>query len=46
MDDHTTLLEREVAPGVPGRSPIDSPGQESAFDAEHLERPDLLRLTS
>ena len=36
--------EREVAPGVPGRSPIDSPGQESAFDAERLERPDLLRL--
>ena len=44
MDDHTTLLEREVAAGVPGRSSIDSLGQEPAFDAERLEGADLLRL--
>ena len=32
MDDHTTLLEREVAPEVPGRSPVDPLGQERALD--------------
>ena len=44
MDDHTTLLEREVVPGVAGRSPVDSLGQEPAFDAERLERANLLGL--
>ena len=29
--------EREVAPEVPGRSPVDPPGQEPALDAERLE---------
>ena len=44
MDDHTTLLEREVAPEVPGRSPVDPLGQERALDAERLEGGHLLRL--
>ena len=29
--------EREVAPEVPGRSPVDPLGQERALDAERLE---------
>ena len=33
-----------MAPGVPGCSPIDSLGQQSTFDAERLERPNLFRL--
>ena len=44
MDDHTTLLDREIAPGVPGGSPVEPRGQESALDAERLERANLLRL--
>ena len=44
MDDHTTVLERKVAPEVPGRSPVDPLGQERALDAERLEGGHLLRL--
>ena len=44
MDDHTTLLEREVAPGVPGGSPVEARGQQLALDPERLERGDLLRV--
>ena len=36
--------ERGVAPEVPGRSPVDPPGQEPALDAERLEGGHLLRL--
>ena len=36
--------ERAVAPEVPGRSPVDPPGQEPALDAERLEGGHLLRL--
>ena len=36
--------EREVAPEVPGRSPVDPPGQEPVLDAERLEGGHLLRL--
>ena len=35
--------EREVAPEVPGRSPVDPPGQEPVLDAERLEGGHLLR---
>ena len=44
MDDHTTLLEREVAPGVPGGSAVEARGQQLALDPEGLERGDLLVL--
>ena len=44
VDEHGALgvkrdgePEREVAPEVPGRSPVDPPGQEPALDAERLE---------
>ena len=36
--------EREVAPEVPGRSPVDPLGQERVLDAERLEGGHLLRL--
>ena len=35
--------EREVAPEVPGRSPVDPLGQERALDAERLEGGQLSR---
>ena len=37
MDDHTTLLEREIAPGVAGGAPVGPEGQDPVFDAERLE---------
>ena len=42
MDDHTTLLEREAAPGVPGGAAVEARGQQLALDPEGLERGDLL----
>ena len=44
MDDHTTLLEREIASRVPGGSPVDPDRQNLALDVECFERAELLRL--
>ena len=44
MDDHTTLLEREIAPGVASGSAVEPRGQDPALDTERLECANLLRL--